>query len=149
MSSSHAQFQRLKSLTITLTDLLARENALLAERRPQDIVEFQGEKERLGHAYSEEMTLLRQNPDWLQSIEAAERTSLREATKRFKQTLDENRRALLVRKTVSEGIIRSIGEEVASKNRPVQSYSKNAQLGPAMPNYAKTRPAPLTLDKHI
>lgn len=149
MAQSNPYFQQLHSITVRLTELLTQENRLLAERRPSEIVRFQEEKGNLARLYDEKMEAVRSNSKIVASLPADEVAELRDVTELFQDALAENRRALLVKKTVTEGIIRAIGDEVARKNRPLEAYDSNAKLGPALPAYAAAQPTTLTLDRRV
>ena len=149
MAQSNPYFQQLHAITVQLTDLLTQENQLLAERRPSEIARFQEEKGNLARLYDEKMKVVGGNSDLMKSLPADEVAELREATEQFQDALADNRRALLVRKTVTEGIIRAIGDEVARTNRPLEGYDSKANLGPALPAYAAAQPTTLTLDQRV
>ncbi|TNE66498.1 MAG: hypothetical protein EP335_03470 [Alphaproteobacteria bacterium] len=141
--SGHAD--KLAKLTISLTELIARETGLLKNRRPRDAQKLHGEKSRLMAEYRESLNNVRVNSHLLGPDNSKERKYLRQLTDGLREALRDHARIVLRLKSVAEGLIKSVGEEVARQNSPVMSYGKNA----AIQKYGSARPTSLSLNQVI
>ncbi|RIK95571.1 MAG: hypothetical protein DCC73_04215 [Proteobacteria bacterium] len=133
------------SLTRRLGEVVRQENTLLNQRRPSEATTLIEEKGRLAAAYGREMDILRKNGGARAFGSADQLRELKRETSAFRKLLDEHRRILERVRTVSEGMLKAVGEEVARRSRPPQGYGKNA--APATPR--QTPPATLTLNQVI
>ncbi|WP_417463501.1 hypothetical protein [Kordiimonas sp.] len=136
---------QLAKLTISLTELISRETDLLKDRKPREAHKLHGEKSRLMAEYRETLNRVRVNEHTLGPKGSPERNYLKELTDTFRAVLRDHARVVLRLKSVSEGLIRSVGEEVAKRNRPVVGYGKNAATQPA----PRSRPTSLALNQVI
>lgn len=135
---------QLVRLTVSLTELIGRETELLKERKPRDAQKLHAEKSRLMAEYRETLNRLRVNEQSLGPKESAERKYIRKLTDAFRQVLRDHARVVLRLKSVSEGLIRSVGDEVSKRNRSVVGYGKNAAQ-----STARARPTSLSLNQVI
>lgn len=135
---------QLVRLTIALTELIGRETGLLKDRRPREAQKLHAEKSRLMAEYRETLNRLRVNEQSLGPKDSAERKYIRKLTDAFREALRDHARVVLRLKSVSEGLIRSVGDEVSKRNRSVVGYGKNA----AQPA-ARARPTSLSLNQVI
>lgn len=124
-------------LTERLTSVIAEETKLLNERRPREAQQAHGEKSRLIVEYREALGLLKQNDRCLGDKQSHERTYVRELTDKLRDAIRDNARVVLRLKSVAEGIVRSVGDEVNRRNKPVSGYSANAST-PRRQNTATT-----------
>ena len=138
------QGAQLVRLTISLTELIARETDLLKARRPRDAQKLHAEKSRLMAEYRETLNRLRVNEQSLGPKDSPERKYIRKLTDKFREMLRDHARVVLRLKSVSEGLIRSVGEEVSKRNRSVVGYGKNA-----VQSAARARPTSLSLNQVI
>lgn len=136
---------KLAKITISLTELIAQETKLLKERLTKEAQKLHGQKNRLMAEYREVLNLLQVNDKLLGPKNSPVRKYIREITDKFRETLRDHARVVLRLKSVAEGIIKSVGEEVVKKNRPVVNYSRNASYN--MPVHAK--PTSLQLNQVI
>lgn len=133
------------SLTRRLMEVVAAENTVLHERRPQDARPLIEEKGRLATAYAQEMDIIRKNGGARSFGNADQLRELKRETSLFNKVLEEHSRLINRARIVTEGMLKAVGDEVAKRNRPPQGYGKNAA-----PVEAKTAmPASLTLNQVI
>ncbi|MFC3080308.1 flagellar basal body protein [Phenylobacterium terrae] len=113
-------------LTERLTALLVEECQAFERRRPQDIAGQVEETQRLANLYRHESTRVRANPALVSSAPLAQRQRLMRATEAFDAVLARHGRALAAAKTITEGLVRAIGEEVASQRTSATAYGPGA-----------------------
>ena len=114
------------ALTINLCELIEEETRLLSKRLTSDAKRLHGQKNRLMAEYRETLQLLQVNEKQLGPKNSAIRNYIRELTDRFREILRDHARIILRLKSVAEGIVKSVGEEVIKRNRPVVGYSQTA-----------------------
>jgi hypothetical protein len=136
-------------VTERLIDLIAAENALLNQRRPSELTKLLDEKQRLAAIYAREMAALNKDPSRVRGAAPAEVAKLKEATARFRSLIQENGRKVNAMRIVTERLVKSIGDEVAKRNRPVNGYDKHATMRPATSNWRVARPTSLALDQRV
>lgn len=117
---------KLVKLTKSLCDLISRETSLLRERNTQDAQLLHGEKSRLMAEYKNAMSQLQVNEHLLGEKDSGERRYIKFVTDRLREILRDHARVVLRLKSVAEGLIKSVGEEVAKQNRTVVGYGNNA-----------------------
>ena len=144
-SSPTDRVEQLIILTERLTDIIMNEIAALKDRRPSDIKEYETEKTKLARAYSHEMQLIHRQRNLIEGVARDLMQSLKAATAAFREALAQQQALLSSARTVTEGMIKSIAEEVAAKKKPVVGYGKHADLRKGGAN----RPTPITYNKVI
>jgi uncharacterized protein YdcH (DUF465 family) len=117
-----------------LIEILVSENETLKTRKPADIKDSLTEKTRLVAVYNQQMGLIKNNSATYKTYPKADIDQLKKLSETFYAVLDEHFRLLSNVKTVSEGIVRAVAEEVQKKNRPVPGYSANARQNVARNN---------------
>ena len=117
---------KLVRLTKSLCDLIARETSLLKLRRTQEAQQLHGEKSKLMAEYKTTMNQLQVNEHLLGEKESGHRKYIKFVTEKLREILRDHARVVLRLKSVAEGLIKSVGEEVAKQQRPVTSYGRNA-----------------------
>lgn len=143
------RFPRLSAITSRLTQILTQEMAILEAGPVREIAQFQAEKSKLLGHYRTELMALRRAVDSPHAPDQRDLQALKRETEAFKRALRDHDHILVAKKTATEGILQAIGNEVARRNKPVESYQKNGILGPAMPAYAAAQPTTLTLDRWV
>jgi hypothetical protein len=118
-------------LTERLTALVAEQAQAFETRRPQDAVVHVEETGRLANLYRHESARIRANPALISAARLAQRTRLRRATEAFDAVLARQARAVAAIKTVTEGLVRAIAEEVASQRQKGATYGPGAQQSAA------------------
>jgi hypothetical protein len=117
-------------LTERLTELVALGAQAFEARRPQDAAPYVEETARLANLYRHESARVRASPELVASAPLAQRTRLVRATEAFDAVLARQGRALEAAKTVTEGLVRAIAEEVAGQRAKGVSYGPDATKGP-------------------
>lgn len=136
---------KLAQLTIELRELIQRETTLLKDRLPREAQRLHGTKNRLMAEYRETMNHLQVNEKLLGPKNSPIRKYIRELTDTLREAIRDHARIILRLKSVAEGIVKSIGEEVIKTNRPVLSYGQNA----AFRQPTSARPTSLQLNQVI
>lgn len=132
-------------LTNALAELIARETSFLKDRKPRDAQQLHGEKSRLMAEYKETMNQLKVNEHLLGPEDSNVRRYIKAVTDHLREVLRDHARIVLRLKSVAEGLIKSVGEEVAKQSRPVVGYSNRA--GYQMPQ--AHRPMSMSLNQVI
>lgn len=102
-------------LTERLTTLVAAQAQAFESRRPQDAAPLIDETSRLANLYRKESAQIRARPELISGAPMADRVRLTRATEAFDAVLARQARALEAAKTVTEGLVRAIAEEVAAQ----------------------------------
>ena len=123
--------EQLILLTERLTELVVHSAQAFEARRPQDAAGLVGEPGRLANLYRHESTRIRGNPRVLAGLSLTQRTRLVRATEAFDAVLARQARAVEAAKTVTEGLVRTIAEEVASRRQKGASYGADATTAAA------------------
>ena len=124
-----AAADRIRSLidiTKKLAQVIQRETALLKQRRPRDIAALQPQRDQLGAAYQEELTIISRNRAAMAKEAPQDMRELRTVIDAFRRILDEHGRVLAAAKVVTERLVRNVSQEVARQNRPDGGYSRYA-----------------------
>lgn len=118
--------EQLILLTERLTELVARSAQAFEEHRPQDAAALVDETSRLANIYRHESARVRGNPQMVADAPLIQRTKLVRATEAFDAVLARQGRAIGAAKTVTEGLVRAIAEEVASQRDRSAGYGADA-----------------------
>lgn len=114
-------------LTERLTQLIAATALAFEERRPQDALPYMDETSRLANLYRHESTRVRANPAMVASAPLDQRARLTRATEAFDAVLARQGRSLEAAKTITEGLVRAVAEEVASQRAQGSGYGPGAR----------------------
>ncbi len=128
MTENSGLLSSLVALTERLTALITRENTLLRQREPRQLSKFHDEKIRLTELYTREMAALRRNDGVLNDAAPEDVDSLKQVTAGFRKALAEHNSIVGALKSVTEGMIQAIADEVTKRNNPVQGYGTDAIL---------------------
>ncbi|HEY8571036.1 flagellar basal body protein [Phenylobacterium sp.] len=118
--------EQLIILTERLTDLIAREAQAFESRRPQDAAAQVEETQRLANIYRHESARVRAEPNLVFGAPPDQRQKLVRATEAFDAVLARHGRAVMAAKTVTEGLVRAIADEVASQRQQSAGYGPGA-----------------------
>jgi hypothetical protein len=121
--SNDAKAGRLIAMAERLTDALKADIAALERGRPREMRSIETDMQQLAALFSRESAAF--NIAMTKSIPAATRGRLIESTKRFKDTLAAQTRLVSRIKTISEGMIHAIAEDVARRKSAVKPYAPN------------------------
>ncbi|MBU1376656.1 MAG: flagellar basal body protein [Alphaproteobacteria bacterium] len=114
--------EQLVILTERLTELIANQAQAFEQRRPQDAASMLEETSRLANLYRHESARVRADPRMVESAPLEARTRLVRATEAFDSVLARQGRAIEAARTVTEGLVKCIAEEVASQRTKASSY---------------------------
>ena len=114
--------EQLLGLTERLNGLVLQEIADLDARKLDASSRDWAEKEKLAQAYRVEMARISADPTLLEGASPAVKQRLADATKAFQAQLDRHAVALGVMKDISEGLVRSIAEEMSEQKAAPAGY---------------------------
>lgn len=126
------RINQLVALTERLTALVAAQAQAFEKRRPQDAAANMEETLRLANTYRHEALRVRQQATLLDKMSAQQRQKLTRATEAFDAVIARQGRALHAAKTVTEGLVHAIAEEIAVQRNAGAAYG---------PRGLQTRPA--------
>lgn len=146
VSDASNPLQTLIAVTRRLVSVVRSENEhMRARRRPAEARPLIEEKGRLAAAYARELDVMRKNGGVRAFGNADELRLLKRETSQFQKVLDDHRKLLERARSITEGVIKAIGDEVSRQQQPPQGYAKNA--APARPR--TPQPTSLTLNQVI
>ncbi|GAB4576735.1 MAG: hypothetical protein Tsb008_21510 [Rhodothalassiaceae bacterium] len=133
------------AITRDFTTLLRRETELLKARRPSETRDLAGEKLRLTSEYRSSLGILRANEQALLGAKDSPiRRRIKEETESFRAELARHAKEVIKLKTVSEGIVRAIGEEAMKREGSVRRYGSSGVASVAI-----ARPAAISIDRAV
>ncbi len=109
-------------LTRRLTDRLTREIAVLEARRPQDLAAGQQQTQELVNLYRRECAAVKANPALIAPAPLEDRRTLATVTQTFEAVLSRYAGAVEAARVVSEGLVRTIAQELAIARVPASAY---------------------------
>ena len=118
--------EQLIILTERLTDLIARQATAFEARRPHEAAQYIDEIAKLANLYRHESTRVRASIVLVAGAEPARRLRLFRATEAFDAVLARQGRAVSAAKTVTEGLVRAIAQEVAEQRPQAVGYGPGA-----------------------
>jgi hypothetical protein len=134
---------QLTILTERLTDLIANQCKCFETHRPQDAAGLMEETARLANLYRHESTRVRADPGLVIAAPAEMRLRLVRATEAFDSVLHRHGRAVMAARTVTEGLVRAIADEVASRREQLSGYGPTARP----PTSSATAATAITLNR--
>ncbi|HVY34706.1 MAG TPA: flagellar basal body protein [Caulobacteraceae bacterium] len=117
---------QLITLTERLTGLIADQVKAFEARRPQDAALDAAETGRLANLYRHESLRVQTQPELLAGAPPELRARLIAATRAFDAVLARHGRAVEAAKTITEGLVRAIAEEIARQRGAVAGYGPKA-----------------------
>jgi hypothetical protein len=118
------------ALTERLTALLAEQARAFEQHRPQDAAAGLPEVSKLTAQYRAGAAHVRANPQLGEAASPQLRARLLTATEAFEAVLQRQGRALAASKTVTEGLVKAVAEEIAARRSVGQAYGPNAARRP-------------------
>ncbi len=115
---------RLIAMTERLTKALKADIAALERGRPREMRSIEPDMQKLAAIFGRESAAF--TLAMSKTIPAATRARLMDTTKRFKDTLGRQTRMVTRIKTVSEGMIRAIADDVARRKNAARPYARIA-----------------------
>ncbi|MDC7684298.1 flagellar basal-body protein FlbY [Asticcacaulis sp. BYS171W] len=125
-TQDHAR--QLLVLTERLSERLAAEIAAFEAHRPFDIHATVEETRALSALYRQETARVKADPSLLSGLDVATKTALRAATESFMAVSERHARAVEAAKTISEGIMKAVADEMAETRKPSLTYGPGAGL---------------------
>ncbi|NBB15007.1 flagellar basal body protein [Caulobacter sp. SLTY] len=113
-------------LTERLTNLIADQASAFERRRPQEAAGQLEETSRLANLYRHESARVRSQPALIEGATLERRVALMRATEAFDAVLARQGRALEAARTVTEGLVKAIAEEVVSQRSSGTGYGPGA-----------------------
>jgi hypothetical protein len=110
-----------------LSELVARQSQCFEQHRPQDAGQLMEETARLANLYRHESGRIRAEPALVQAAPAELRRRLAQAAEGFDAVLHRYGRAVDAGRTVTEGLVRAIAEEVAGQREQRAGYGPTAR----------------------
>ncbi len=123
--------ERLIALTDQLTEYMRLDAEAFEARRPQEAAGRVEETARLANLYRHESARVRQDPSLIAAAPQELRARLVRSSKAFDGALARHGRALFAVKTVTEGVVRAIAEEVARNRSAHATYGPGGRGGAA------------------
>lgn len=124
----------LARLIARLSEILEQENKLLHENNPEGFKATLNEKTRLIATYNQQMTLVKKNPEAFKAYPKTEIDELKRTSETFYEVLDRHFRKLSTARTVTEGLVKSVADEVAKKKAPPSAYTSRAGVANPLSN---------------
>lgn len=109
-------------LTERLTTLIAEQAAAFEQRRPNDAGAMTEEISRLANLYRHESSRVRGDPGMVSGAPAEARARLVRVTEAFDAVLARQGRAIEAARTITEGLVKCIAEEVANQRSQASVY---------------------------
>lgn len=119
--------EQLIILTERLTAMMVDQCQAFEQHRPQDVAGQMDEMTRLANLYRHESVRVRNTPALIEDAPLDLRMRLMRATEGFDAVLARQGRALEAARTVTEGLVRAIADEVASQRSSGSGYGPGAQ----------------------
>ena len=114
--------EQLVILTERLTELIAGQAQAFEQRRPHEAAKLLEETSRLANLYRHESARVRADVTMIEAAPIEARARLVRATEAFDAVLARQGRALEAARTVTEGLVRCIAEEVATQRSQTSVY---------------------------
>ncbi len=116
------------SITKDLTDIILLENKYLKEKCPKEARGLCSEKNALNASYQNGINALNARGGMACAGKGSEIRELKKATKIFTKVLEKHQTLVKTLKTISENMIKAIGDEVNKQNNLSAIYNSNAQV---------------------
>lgn len=128
MSDTIDRATQLLAMTQRLVGLIEVEIEALKARRMLGTATDWDEKERLVHAWRIEVSKVKADPTLIAGIPNQLKADLRIAAKQLEDGLETHAHALMATKTVTEGLVRSIANEIASSRSAPAAYGRSGAV---------------------
>lgn len=126
-TTAAAYLRNLTALTDRLTARLETETDAFAARRAADVAAGLAQTQELANQYRKETAYLKANKALLMAAPASERIALVKATETFEAVLAVHGRTIEAARTISEGLVRAIAQEVAGARAMGTGYGSAGQ----------------------
>ena len=133
--------EQLVMLTERLTELVAQSAQAFEEGRPHEAAAQLDETTRLANLYRHESARVRADPALVAGAPLAQRARLVRATEAFDAVLARQGRAIEAARTITEGLVKAIADEVTAQRGQAVGY------GPRSSQTANNTATAITLNK--
>lgn len=124
---AQARVRQLTALTRTLTQRLSSEMTAFQEGRPQDVAHGLAATQEMANVYRRDTAHVKANPALLAAAPLEDRRDLMEATEIFDGVLARHALAVEAARTISEGLVRTIAQEVTATRTPASAYASDGR----------------------
>lgn len=136
------------SITSRLVDVLERENAILKERRHNDLADLLDEKETIGRVYQARIMGLQEDPEQLKDVDETERLKLKDLAHTVDTLVSQNARMLEAAMYASKRIVEMVAEAVRDSTNTSGTYSQRGST--QMPvGKSEVRSGAISLDQTL
>ena len=131
-SDNDTRVEALIVLTDRLTAAIAQQCQAFEAHRPQDAAASMDEVGKLANVYRRESAEVRLQPALVAGATPDRRRRLVQSTEAFEAVLSRHGRAVMASKTVTEGLVRAVAEEVVSHRSTGRGYGPGAKAAAPM-----------------
>ena len=124
---AQARVRQLTILTRTLTERLAAELTAFEDGRPQDVAHGLAQTQEMANLYRRDTGHVKADPSLLAAAPQDDRKALMEATQAFDAVLARHAMAVEAARTISEGLVRTIAQEVTASRTPASAYAADGR----------------------
>jgi hypothetical protein len=125
-NAASERVEQLITLTGRLTDLISAECRAFETHRPHEAAATIDETSRLANLYRHESMKIRADKSLLDGAPMERRRALMRATEAFDAVLARHGRALYAAKTVTEGIVKAVADEIVATRNTGAGYGPSA-----------------------
>ena len=136
------------SITSRLVDVLERENAILKERRHNDLADLLDEKETIGRVYQARIMGLQEDPEQLKDVDETERLKLKDLAHSVDKLVSENARMPEAAMYASKRSVEMVAEAVRDTTNSSGTYSQQGSTQMPM-NKSEVRSGAISLDQTL
>jgi hypothetical protein len=130
MTPTEDRAEQLLAMTQRLISLVSEEVEAVKVRKLDASGANWEEKERLVHAWRLEVSRIKADPSQLAGIGAERKEALRAASRELEAQLEAHAMALGAARVVTEGLVRSIAQEIAAARSAPQGYGRAGIVTP-------------------
>lgn len=120
--------QHLIVLTEQLTERMRQDAEAFEARRPHEVAGRVEETQRLANLFRFESDKVRDNPSLIAGASPPLRQRLARASQLFETTLARHGQAVFAMKSITEGVVKAIAEEVARTRAATAGYGPGARM---------------------
>lgn len=124
---AQARVRQLITLTQTLTERLSSEMTAFQDGRPQDVAHGLAATQEMANLYRRDTAYVKANPALLAAAPLDDRKNLMQATEVFDGVLERHALAVEAARTISEGLVRTIAQEVTAARTPASAYAADGK----------------------
>lgn len=118
----------LSGMLSRLGEILEQENGFLETGNAAAFKTTLNEKTRLIATYNQQVSLIKRNPAAYKAFPKADVEELKATSQAFYGILDRHFRKISTARTVTEGLVKAVADEVAKKKAPPSGYTARASV---------------------